>query len=459
MKPSIKPFFFGVVATLGLSSLAAWAATFNQFSPANGVLVGNADSPVTTSATSANIRALWSGTCDALVFLRGDGACSAIGGAPGTLGQVLTSNGVGVAPTWQSVAGAGVSSVGLSMPAGFSVSGSPIVSSGTLSVTTSLSGLISGSAGAFVNAAASDVTGEFSGTCNSGTYLRGDGQCQTPPGTTTGANPTGLVGLTANNGVAGTYTRSDGTPALSQAISPTWSGTHAFNNAITVAGVSSDSWANLDLQNTWLLTSNSNAGQAFINSSTGTLARNSLSIANSARDIRVGVTSTGFSGSAFTGAPAGEAAFLYTPGSLSLTLGSNNTARLTLGTAGDWSVGGGVGTSGQVLTSNGAGTAPSWQAKGPRTIWARVNGTATCSYAIESGFSTCTKVGAGAYSLGVDASALDPDAPCVATSTGNVGARVLVADFVGSSVSVTSYSIATTNESDSNFSVVCYSAP
>lgn len=47
-----------------------------------------------------------------------------------------------------------------------------------------------------------------------------------------GANPTGTIGLTAVNGSAGTFLRSDGAPALSQAIAPTWSGTHTFSKAL-----------------------------------------------------------------------------------------------------------------------------------------------------------------------------------------------------------------------------------
>lgn len=45
------------------------------------------------------------------------------------------------------------------------------------------------------------------------------------------ANPTGVAGLAAVNGVASTYLRSDGAPAISQAIAPTWSGTHTFTLA------------------------------------------------------------------------------------------------------------------------------------------------------------------------------------------------------------------------------------
>ncbi len=48
-----------------------------------------------------------------------------------------------------------------------------------------------------------------------------------------GANPTGTIGLTAVNGTATTYLRSDGAPALSQAIVPTWTGAHTWSAAVT----------------------------------------------------------------------------------------------------------------------------------------------------------------------------------------------------------------------------------
>lgn len=52
-----------------------------------------------------------------------------------------------------------------------------------------------------------------------------------PFGVNTGAaNPSGLIGLTAVNGSANTYTRSDATHALDQSIAPTWTGLHIFNS-------------------------------------------------------------------------------------------------------------------------------------------------------------------------------------------------------------------------------------
>lgn len=56
-----------------------------------------------------------------------------------------------------------------------------------------------------------------------------NGTCTGCVGAANFANPTGTIGLTAVNGSAVTGLRSDGAPALSQAIVPTWTGIHAFN--------------------------------------------------------------------------------------------------------------------------------------------------------------------------------------------------------------------------------------
>ncbi len=48
------------------------------------------------------------------------------------------------------------------------------------------------------------------------------------------ATPSALVGLTAIAGSAITATRSDGAPALNQAIVPTWTGLHTFNQGLSV---------------------------------------------------------------------------------------------------------------------------------------------------------------------------------------------------------------------------------
>jgi len=54
------------------------------------------------------------------------------------------------------------------------------------------------------------------------------------PAGVSAANPTASVGLTAVNGSASTFLRSDGAPALSQSIAPTWTGAHVFDSTLTV---------------------------------------------------------------------------------------------------------------------------------------------------------------------------------------------------------------------------------
>ncbi len=57
------------------------------------------------------------------------------------------------------------------------------------------------------------------------------GNCPSGGAAVVGANPTASVGLTVVNGSAGTFLRSDGSPALSQSISPVWTGNHVFSPA------------------------------------------------------------------------------------------------------------------------------------------------------------------------------------------------------------------------------------
>lgn len=128
----------------------------------------------------------------------------------GTSGQCWTSNGAGIVPSWQACSGGaggwptspamngdctlntstGAISCGLAdlgTPALYGITyWSSTAGNGTLG-NAQITGIVKGGgAGAAPSAAAaSDVTALWSGTCNSTTYLRGDGQCQSAAGATT----------------------------------------------------------------------------------------------------------------------------------------------------------------------------------------------------------------------------------------------------------------------------------
>lgn len=83
-----------------------------------------------------------------------------------------------------------------------------------------------------INSTTSNPTTLNAGTVNATTTATTN---LTLNGNTVGgaANPSGTIGLSANNGSANTWMRSDGRPALSQAIAPTWTDIHTFSNVPT----------------------------------------------------------------------------------------------------------------------------------------------------------------------------------------------------------------------------------
>lgn len=100
-----------------------------------------------------------------------------------------------------------------------------------------------------ITPAASTINGAATLTLakNTGCTVTSDGTnyqlsaCTALSGGSTGANPTGTVGLSAVNGSATTFLRSDAAPALSQAIVPTWTGVHTFSaTPVFNAGTSSN---------------------------------------------------------------------------------------------------------------------------------------------------------------------------------------------------------------------------
>jgi hypothetical protein len=140
----------------------------------------------------------------------------------------------------------------------------------------------------------------------------------TPPAP---ATPTNTVGLAAKPGVATTYMRSDGAPALDQTINPTWTGIHTFGANPLIKNV----LPNIQFQNS------SNTQLGFINFGNGT-----------------------------PGIPAEYQ--VLTSDQFRITVGVAAAATYTFGNAGQLGVGNPVafGTAGQVLTSGGPTGALSW---------------------------------------------------------------------------------------------------
>lgn len=169
-------------------------------------------------------------------------ACAAdVSGGGG--GSVSTSSPITINqfPFWTSVSG------GLSGSSTLSISGTTLNNSGTISVngsavltsapaTTTIiaQGTATGPALTFATSGPliSGITGGVSTitftTISTSSILAGYS-------TSTGGNPTASAGLSAVNGTANTFMRSDGAPAIDQTITPNWTGLHQF----TTNGVSS----------------------------------------------------------------------------------------------------------------------------------------------------------------------------------------------------------------------------
>lgn len=187
---------------------------------------------------------LGNGVADATTFLRGD-------------------------QTWATPTSSGgtVTSVALSLPSFITVSGSPVTTSGTLTGTLATQttnaffvGPTTGAAAAptFRGMVAADIpdalivaTSKLSatGTKDSTTFLRGDDTWAIPSGGsgTFFANPSASIGLSAINGSDTNAMRADAAPALSQAIVPTWTGTHIFRKTTTPVEIQYDATHGLEI--------------------------------------------------------------------------------------------------------------------------------------------------------------------------------------------------------------------
>lgn len=280
-----------------------------------------------TAAVASDVYGLWSGTCSSSTFLNGVGACAA---PPAT----------------------GVTSIAIAVPSGQTVTGSPITTSGTITIGGVLNAVAGGSGeagtitgvlkgngtSAHTAAVAADVYGLWSGSCSVSTFLRGDGSCAAPGGTSF-ANPSAVIGLTANNGTATTAMRSDASPALSQTISPVMTGNWQFSapsgTAILINGVAS----------TFGLQVNGSSGtgtsegliiEAGTNSSDAPFAVLNKAASNVYEELfGDGSFDLGFNGSgaSISGSATGALTFVATSGDVIHARGSGEIARFDTSTA------------------------------------------------------------------------------------------------------------------------------
>ena len=170
--------------------------------------------------------------------------------ADGTSNQVLTTNGSGTL-SWSSPAGSGtVTSVGLSMPTGFSVSGSPVTGSGTLAVTTTLNGILKGNGSGFTTATAStDYAPATTGTSAQLLANNGTGGFSN---VTVGSNLTLSAGtLSATGGLAWQSVQTTGFTAVAGRAYPCNTTSAAFTVTLPASPSAGNQVQLLDYAGTW----------------------------------------------------------------------------------------------------------------------------------------------------------------------------------------------------------------
>ena len=303
---------------------------------------------------------------------------------PRTSGFVLGFDAAGAITSFSPSSGGGLTSVGIAVPVGLSVAGSPLTSNGTITIETALSGVLKGTGTGFAVAVAgtdyltptgngsgltslnasniaTGVVGTArlgSGTASSTTYLRGDGTWATPSAT---GGITSLGGLTAGTQTFGNDTNVTITSATSTHTLG-WSGTLAVARGGTGGGTQATarsgigaaaSGANADITSLTGLTSPLSIAQGGTASASASAARSALAAAASGANGDI-TSLTGLT----------TALSIAQGGTASATAAAARTALGTEAALGN------PATSGHVLSSTTAGVR-SWVAQstgGTRTI-------------------------------------------------------------------------------------------
>jgi len=308
----------GTITTSGTIGLAtAYGDTVNPYASktANYVLASPngssgaptfralvaADIPTLNQNTTGTAASIANGTANQLLYQSG-ASTTTFATAPTVSGSYLKWN--GSAFTWDTPAGAGtVTSVSLTMPTGFSVSGSPVTSSGTLAVTTSLSGILKGNGSGFTTATSgTDYAPATSGT----SILYGDGSGGFSNVTVGTGLSFSLGTLSATGGGGGTTTNAvtfnnSGSGAAS---GTTFDGSVARTISYNTIGAPSTTGTNAS--GTWSISISGSAGSA----TTATGAQNVSG--GSANKI---VYQTGVGATSFIDAPTVSSTYLQWNGS------------------------------------------------------------------------------------------------------------------------------------------------
>jgi hypothetical protein len=190
----------------------------------SGTVTVNLSTPVSAANGGTGLSALGTGVATALgVNVGSAGAPVVNGGALGTPASGTATNLTGL-PVSTGIAGLGTGiAAALAVNAGSA--GAPALQGGAASFSGVTDTGITGSTQCLQVNSSGTLQGTSSPCAGSGSV---------------GANPTASTGLTAVNGSATTFLRSDGSPALSQAITPIWTGVHQFTNGtLTLLGASS----------------------------------------------------------------------------------------------------------------------------------------------------------------------------------------------------------------------------
>jgi hypothetical protein len=104
---------------------------------------------------------------------------------------------------------------------------------------------------------------------------------------------------------------------------------------------------------------------------------------------------------------------------------TNTVSRFKVNNNGSWSVGGSTGTATHVLTSNGAGAAPTWQA-GSTAATEYTISTETTSYTLDAGDKTAADGGAKLYFIMDSATGVNFTVPADATVNFAIGTEIIV---------------------------------